>query len=68
MKSMKDTAMGMKGGEDSFFPTEAKMKVLPKAGQIKDFKYPDTEEAILASQNATIKAISGHEPKAGFRN
>lgn len=71
MKSMKDRKMDMRQGgidEGEYFPTEAKHKVLPSAGQIKEKKYPDTEEAILADQKQFVSMASKAAPKADFRH
>jgi len=71
MKSMSDRKMDMgMGGVDSdgYFPSEAKHHKMARAGEIKGFQYPDTEEAVHADSNQAVKATSGNMPKTGFRH
>ena len=69
MKSMSDRKMDMVKGEgESFFPEQAHHKILPRAGEIKGFKYPDTEEALHRDQQQFVKATSGNMPKPEFRH
>ena len=71
MKPLSERKMSMnKSGVDSdgYFPEEAKHKVLPRAGEIRGFKYPDTEEAIHSETNQAIKETSSNLPKTGFRH
>lgn len=71
MKSMNDKKMDMKRGEvdsEAFFPESAHHKKLPKAGEVKGFKYPDTEEAIHRDQQQFVKETSSNMPKSGFRH
>jgi hypothetical protein len=71
MKSMHDRKMDMKRGEpksDRFFPEEAEMHVMKRAGEIKGFKYPDFEEAIHRDQEQAVDATSRNMPKPEFRH
>jgi hypothetical protein len=69
MKPMSDRAMKMKKGEhESFFPSDAHMKKMGAPGEIKGFKYPDTEEAIYACQEHDTKEVSKNMPKPEFRH
>lgn len=71
MKPMNDTKMDAnKSGIDSdgYFPSEAKHKVFPRAGEIRGFKYPDTEEATHSDTQQAIKETSKNLPKPGFRH
>ena len=71
MKNMSDRKMGMgKGGpsEDGYFPSEPHHKVLERVGEIKGFKYPDTEEAVRMDSEQAVRATNKNLPKAGFRN
>lgn len=69
MKPMSDRKMDMKRGEpDSFFPDAAEKKELKRPGEIKGFKYPDTEEAIMKAQEDSIRGISRDMPKPEFRH
>lgn len=52
MKPMKERNMDMRRGEpESFFPDSAERKSMPRAGEIKDFKYPDTKKLLHATKN-----------------
>lgn len=69
MKPMNDRKMDMKRGEDdSFFPADAMMKVLPRAGEIMGFKYPDTEELVYADQQDSVEKTSRNLSKPDFRH
>jgi len=71
MKPMKDRKMDMNRGEvDSaaFFPEDAEHKKMPRAGEIKGFKYPDTEEAVRGDQEQGVSATSRNMPKPEFRH
>lgn len=69
MKPMSDKSMKMRKGEASSpFPTEAHAKMLPKAGEIKNMKYPDTEEAIHSCQQHEIAASNRGKAKAEYRH
>lgn len=71
MKPMSDRKMEMRRGEpdsDSYFPESAQMRVLPKASEVKGFKYPDTDEAIHSDQQSAVRDTSSNLPKAGFRH
>lgn len=71
MKPMSDRKMDMNRGEpdsDGFFPESAHHKKLARAGEIKGFKYPDTEEAVHADSNQAINATNKNLPKPGFRH
>lgn len=71
MKPMSDRKMDMKSGQpnsEGFFPENAQMKALPRASEIKGFKYPDVEEMIHSDQQQGVKSTSNNLPKAGFRH
>lgn len=71
MKPMSERNLGMnKSGVDSdgYFPDAVKHKVLPRAGEIRGFKYPDTEEAAHSETNKAIKEVSANLPKPTFRH
>jgi hypothetical protein len=71
MKGMSDRKMAMgKGGpdEDGFFPPNAEHKILARPGEIKGFKYPDTEEQALEAQEQFVGATSRNMPKGQFRH
>lgn len=69
MKPMKDRKMGMGSGEaDSFFPNSPNSRKLPLAGEIKGFKYPDTDQAIHSCQNDSVSKVNKSLPKPEFRH
>lgn len=71
MKNMSDRKMDMRKGmpdSDGFFPESPEMKAMPRAGEIKRFKYPDTEEMIHAQQQQFVSATSKNMPKSEFRH
>ncbi len=71
MKPMNQRKMDMNGGavdSSAFFPESPEHKKLPKAGEIKGFKYPDTESAIHEDQQQFVKNTSKNMPKEGFRH
>lgn len=71
MKPMSDRKMDMRKGKpdsDGFFPEEAEMRALPKVGEIKGFKYPDTDEAVHRDSEQGVKETSKNMPKTGFRH
>ena len=71
MKPMRDRKMDMRSGEpdsDGFFPDHPEHKVLMRPGEIRGFRYPDTEEDILRDQNQFVKATDRNLPKPDFRH
>lgn len=71
MKPLKDRKMDMNSGavdSDGYFPSSAEHKKLPRAGEIRGFKYPDTEEATHADSNQAVSATNKNLPKTGFRH
>jgi hypothetical protein len=71
MKPMNQRNMDMKKGEpesSAFFPDMPHRRELPRAGEIKDFKYPDTDEMIHSDQNQFVKATNANMPKPEFRH
>ena len=71
MKPMNEKKMDMRPGKpmsDGFFPEEAHTKALGRPGDIKGFKYPDTEEAIYRDQESFVKDTSKNMPKSEFRH
>lgn len=71
MKKMSERKMDMNKGKpesSSYFPEEAEMRPLPKVGEIKGFKYPDTDQAVHSDQQEFVKDTSKNMPKAGFRH
>lgn len=69
MKPMSERKMDMKKGEpESFFPDSPERKGMPRAGEIKGFKYPDTEEAIHRDQQSSVSSTSKNMPKPEFRH
>lgn len=71
MKAMTERKMRMNSGgpdEDGFFPSKAEHKIMKRPGEIKDFKYPDTEEQALEAQEQFVGAASKSQPKSQFRH
>jgi len=70
MKPMNDRNMKVPKGEpdDAFFPANVSVKHMKRPGEIKDFKYPDTEEAIFADQESFVRDASRNQPKKDFRH
>jgi len=71
MKPMSERKMDMgKGGPDSdgYFPEEAHHKKLARPGEIKGFKYPDTQELAHRDQEEFVKDTSKNMPKPGYRH
>ncbi len=71
MKNMSERKMGMgKGSVDSdgYFPDAPEHRKLARAGEIKGFKYPDTDEAIHRDQNSMVSDTSKNMPKSNFRH
>lgn len=69
MKPMTDRKMDMSRGEpESFFPDMAHKKAMPRAGEVKGFKYPDTEEAIHRDQQEAVRDTTASLPKPNFRH
>ena len=71
MKQMTDRKMDMGKGmpkSEGFFPEEAHQKVLTRPGEIKDHKYPDTEQMVKDDQDQFVKSTNSNMPKAGFRH
>ena len=70
MKPMSDREMDMRRGEpesDAFFPEEPHMRVLPKNSDIRDMKYPDTDEEIHMDQQEAVRDADRARMKEGFR-
>lgn len=71
MKPMSERKMDMRPGKpnsDGYFPEEAHRKELKRAGEIRGFKYPDTEEALIRDQDQGVRETSANMPKPGFRH
>lgn len=69
MKSMNDRKMDMhKGSNSEIFPSEPHMKMMKRPGEIKGFKYPDTEEASYSASEGQVKGISKNMPKSEYRH
>lgn len=71
MKSMNDRKMPMGSGpvdSDGYFPEQPQHKKMARAGEIKGFKYPDTEGMASADQNQFVSNTSKNMPKSGFRH
>lgn len=71
MKPMKDKRMDMKGGpvdSEAFFPEKAEHRKLPRAGEIKGSKYPDTDEQIHSEQDGAVRSAQRAAPKPSFRH
>lgn len=71
MKPMSERKMDMRMGKPEsspFFPEEAEHKPLKRAGEIRGFKYPDTEEAVIRDQDQGVRETSANMPKPGFRH
>lgn len=71
MKPMSERKMDMKSGKpksEGFFPEDAEMRALPRAGEIKGFDYPDTDQAINRDQDQFVKSTSSNMPKPEFRH
>lgn len=70
-KSMTDKSMNLKKGQPKsawFLPEDEQYKELPGCGQIKQMKYPDTEQDIVSYQNDFVKKASKASPQPGFRH
>jgi hypothetical protein len=59
-----------KGEPDSqgFFPEQPERRVLARPGEVRGFKYPDTEDAILRDQTQFVKSTTAALPKPDFRH
>ena len=71
MKPMNARKMDMNSGavdSEGYFPESAQHKKLPRAGEIKGFKYPDTEEAVSRDQSQFVRDTSKNMPKPEFRH
>jgi hypothetical protein len=71
MKPMSERKMDMRRGEpdsDGFFPEAPEQRAMPRAGEIKGFKYPDTEEAVRGDQESSVRSTSKNMPKPEFRH
>jgi hypothetical protein len=71
MKPMTERKMDMRNGKPKsapFFPEEAENRVLPHVGQIREFKYPDTDELVLKDQRQFVTEASKNAPKPDFRH
>lgn len=71
MKPMNEKKMDMNRGEvdsEAFFPESAHHKKLARAGEIRSFKYPDTQEAVHRDQEQFVKETSKNMPKPEFRH
>jgi hypothetical protein len=71
MKPMSERKMDMRAGKpdsDGYFPSEAEHRILGRCGEIRDPKYPDTEEAILRDENSFVKDVNADMPKSQFRH
>ncbi len=71
MKPMSDRKMDMNRGEpnsEGFFPEQAHQKKLGRVGEIRGFKYPDTEEAVKSDSEQAVRSTSNNLPKSGFRH
>jgi len=71
MKPMSDRKMDMNRGEvdsEAFFPESAQHKKMARAGEIKGFKYPDTQEAVHRDQEQGVRETSKNMPKPEFRH
>ena len=69
MKPMTDRKMDMGRGEpESFFPDAPHKKDLRRPGEVRGFKYPDTEEAIHRDQDQQVKATNAGMAKPDFRH
>lgn len=71
MKSMNDRKMDMRAGavdSDDYFPSEPHHKVMPRAGEVRGFKYPDTEESVHRDQEQFVRSTNAALPKPEFRH
>jgi len=71
MKPMSEKRMGMGKGEvisEPYFPESPEHKKLARSGEIRGFKYPDTEELVHRDQEQFVKETSANMPKTGFRH
>lgn len=71
MKSMNDRKMDMNKGKpmsEGFFPEEAHRKEMKRPGEIKGFKYPDTEESKYDESEQAVRETSKNMPKNLFRH
>ena len=71
MKPMNERNMDMnRGSVDSaaFFPENAEHRKMARSGEIKGFKYPDTEETVHRDQEQFVKETSKNMPKPEFRH
>jgi hypothetical protein len=51
-----------------YFPEQPQHKKMARTGEIKGFKYPDTEEMASSDQGQFVKETSKNLPKSGFRH
>jgi len=71
MKSMSDRKMDMKKGmpkSEGFFPEEAQNKPMKRAGEIRNIKYPDTEEDIIRDQDSFVSDANKAKMKPDYRH
>jgi len=71
MKPMSDRKMDMRRGEpdsDDFFPESAHRRELPRAGEIRNIKYPDTDQEIHRDQEQFVAASNSGRAKPNFRH
>jgi hypothetical protein len=71
MKPINERKMDMNRGEvdsEAFFPEAPHHKKLGRAGEIRGFKYPDTEEAVMRDQTQAVSNTSKNMPKPEFRH
>ncbi len=71
MKPMSDRKMDMKRGEvksEPYFPEAPEHRALARSGEIRGFKYPDTEQDVHRDQEQFVRETSSNLPKPDFRH
>lgn len=71
MKRMDDRDIDMDDGKpesEGFFPEEPKRKELRSPREIRNIRYPDTEEEIYDDQEQAIRASDAGRQDAGYRH
>lgn len=71
MKPMSERKTDLRKGKpmsEGFFPEEAEVKAMKRPGEVKGFKYPDTEELVHRDQEQFVHEATRAEPKTGYRH
>lgn len=64
---VKGDSHGIKSSGDAYFPKDAKEHKFPQPGQVGEFDYPDTAEAIIKEQSGNVKMAKSGKSKGMYR-